>query len=119
MNLNKLVAANIKQKRIDAGIKLVTVANSLGLSVSALSHIENGTVQISLTRIEQISKALNINWQSLLPCNGNLAITSNANPILSNANNGNTTEPDLIRLIVESLQKANSLFEKEIAKPSN
>ena len=60
MSLNKMVARNIKYIRILNSATQEDLANEMNINQSYISAIENGSKAISLNRLEQIAKILNI-----------------------------------------------------------
>jgi transcriptional regulator with XRE-family HTH domain len=61
MALSKIVGRNIKYIRETKGIKQVNLANTLELSPQTLSYMENGKSEITIRKLEQIAKALEVN----------------------------------------------------------
>jgi transcriptional regulator with XRE-family HTH domain len=53
-----LIGARIRQERKQKGLTLQEVSEKAGLSVSYLSQIENGRVNINISSLENISKVL-------------------------------------------------------------
>ncbi len=60
------VGSNIRQLRLDKGKGQTEVAKALGISVAALSKIENGQTDINLSRLIQIAKYFEVSVTSIL-----------------------------------------------------
>jgi len=70
------VGSNIRQLRLDMGKGQTEVANSLGISVAALSKIENGQTDINLSRLIQIAKYFEVSIASVLSKDAPVAVQS-------------------------------------------
>lgn len=79
-NANKQIGINIKRWREFKEIKQEELAKKLKITAAALSHIENGKTDVSISRIEQIAEMLQINFSLLL---------SNPQQIINNSSNSN------------------------------
>lgn len=66
MKLNKIVARNIRCIRILNSITQEDLANQMNINQSYISAIESGNKTISLNRIEEIAKILNVSPYILL-----------------------------------------------------
>jgi len=66
MNLNTVVAINIRYIRILNSITQEELANAMNINQSHISAIENGNKIISLKRIEEIAKILKVEPYVLL-----------------------------------------------------
>lgn len=60
------VGSNIRQLRLDLGKGQTEVAKALGISVAALSKIENGQTDINLSRLIQIAKYFEVSIASVI-----------------------------------------------------
>ena len=60
------IGQSIKKWREFKNIKQETLALELSISKAALSHIENGKTDVTITRIKQIADVLEINLLQLL-----------------------------------------------------
>lgn len=67
MDLNELTAAKIKELRKELGISAEAMATDLGMSKTAFSQLENGKVDITLKRVEAISKVYNFPVAAIIP----------------------------------------------------
>ncbi len=114
MNINQITASKIKEVRSRIGYTAEAMANSLGISRTAYSQLENGHTEITLTRIEAIAEICAVPMSELIPnINSNYQVSNGSgdNYNTSNTVNNNffdNTE-DKLKSIVESLQ--NSLDE--------
>ncbi len=72
-NINKEIGARIKLARINSNLSQDSIAEDLGISVSAYSNMERGAVDITIKRIVQVSEILKLNWIYFLgiPANNN------------------------------------------------
>jgi transcriptional regulator with XRE-family HTH domain len=66
MKIKELIGRNIRRHREMAEMKQEVLANTLGISASALSQIETGKTDVSVERIEQIAEALNKSFFELI-----------------------------------------------------
>lgn len=60
------VGANLKKLRLDKGSGQTEVARGLGISVAALSKIENGLTDLNLSRLAQIAAYFQVSMSSIL-----------------------------------------------------
>lgn len=60
------VGSNIRQLRLEKGKGQTEVAKALGISVAALSKIENGQTDINLSRLIQMAKYFGVSVASVL-----------------------------------------------------
>lgn len=60
MDLKHLVGRNIQRRREFIGIKQETLARLLGISSAAVSQIENGHSDVSLSRLAQVAEVLQV-----------------------------------------------------------
>lgn len=67
MNINDLTASKIKEMRRKLGFTAESVAQDLGISKTAYSQLENGHVEITLTKIEAIAHLWAISLSELIP----------------------------------------------------
>lgn len=67
MNLNNLIASNIKDVRLENGFSCEFVANQLGISKGAYSNMENGKVEITVARLENVAAIFNVPMEKLIP----------------------------------------------------
>ncbi len=62
----KAVGNRIREARINSGLTQEALSNSIDVSVSHISGIENGSVNFSLPTLIAIANALNVTTDSLL-----------------------------------------------------
>lgn len=55
-----MIGGNIRQWRLLKGIKQSQLASQLGITTAALSNIENDKTNISIVRMEEISRQLQV-----------------------------------------------------------
>lgn len=73
------VGSNIRQLRLDKGKGQTEVAKALGISVAALSKIENGQTDINLSRLIQIVKYFEVSLTAVLSKDAPVAIQPSQN----------------------------------------
>ena len=78
--INQEIGNRIKLARISKNLSQDSVAEDLGISVSAYSNMERGAVDITVSRIIQVADILQINWISLLGLSQN-STQQNMTPI--------------------------------------
>ena len=61
------VCENIKQKRIQLGVKQIELASEIGVDDSSLRRIESGRTSPTLKTLYRIALAMKIDIQELLP----------------------------------------------------
>ncbi|PVD52152.1 hypothetical protein DC498_10500 [Terrimonas sp.] len=75
MNLTAAIGKSIRHYRLLKSIKLETLAKQIEVSKATMSQIENGQVEITISRIEKIAKALEVEYTTLITVkNGNIKI---------------------------------------------
>lgn len=65
-DINKTIGERIKIARISRNLSQDSIAEDLGISVSAYSNMERGVVDITVNRIMKVSEILKIKWAFLL-----------------------------------------------------
>jgi transcriptional regulator with XRE-family HTH domain len=60
MDINKIAAVRIKELRISQGITAKSVASELDIAISNYSKLENGKVEITLSKLQSLSKIFKI-----------------------------------------------------------
>lgn len=63
--MNKVLGNNIRRIRLFKDVNTVTVAEKMGLSISAYTKIERGETHIDLKRLEVIARILDVNVNSI------------------------------------------------------
>ncbi len=115
MNINQLTASRIKDLRSKNGLTAEAVAQSLNISRSAYSQMENGHVEITLSRIELLAQIFNVPIEEIIPSSttnhqtytgNNASINGN-----NNANNSNTfnnffaQNEEIIELLTQKIRE--------------
>lgn len=59
MNISQLIAAKVKEKRIEQGISRMKLANKVGITSRTIQNIENGS-PCSVNTIQLLFDVLNI-----------------------------------------------------------
>lgn len=89
MNTNELTASRIKDLRAKKGLTVEAVADGLEISKSAYSQMENGHVEITLTRIELLAKYFNVPIEEIIESSTTNHQTFTGNNGGTNGNNNN------------------------------
>ncbi len=113
MDLNKLSAARIKEIRMGLGLTAESVANELGIAKANYSRLENGKVEISLNRLEALSKIFKLPLQAFFPSNNSqtIQITNGENsPNVQNITNN--SDPTLVEILQNSLKILSDALER-------
>lgn len=66
MNITTVISKNIRLYRQLKGLKLETLADEICISKATMSQIENGHVEITISRIEKIAKVLGVEYNLLV-----------------------------------------------------
>lgn len=69
-SINKQIGGRIKIARISRNLSQDSIAEDLGISVSAYSNMERGVVDITVNRIMKVAEILKIKWLYLLGISG-------------------------------------------------
>lgn len=91
MNLNDLTASRIKEIRQEQGVTAKSIAKQLNISESSYSQFENGHVEITLPRIEAISKILQVSLSEIFPTINNGSHTYNGDNGVNVSNSSSHT----------------------------
>ncbi len=104
MDYNKLSAAKIKEIRLGLGLTSESVANELGIAKANYSRLENGKVDISLNRLEALSKVFKVPLQTFIPAGGTqtIQVTNGDNSPI--AHQITSTDPALVEMLQASLK---------------
>lgn len=105
MDINKITGAKIQEIRSNLGFDAKKLSMESGIDKSTLSKIENGKVDITLVRLEQISNALKQPLHKFITGSGPIQInndTSHSN-INSQINYGDSSIKELLQLLVEKM----------------
>lgn len=89
MNINELTASRIKDLRSKNGFTAEAVAQALDISRSAYSQLENGHVEITLSRIELLAKVFNVPIEEIISSSTTNHQTFTGNNGGTNGNNNN------------------------------
>lgn len=65
-DINKQIGSRIRIARISRNLSQDSIAEDLGISVSAYSNMERGVVDVTVNRIMEVATILKINWSFLL-----------------------------------------------------
>lgn len=65
-NINKQIGNRIRIARISRNLSQDSIAEDLGISVSAYSNMERGVVDVTVNRIIEVAAILKIKWCFLL-----------------------------------------------------
>ncbi len=94
--INKEIGAKIRTFRENKKLSQENVAKELDITTSAFSKIERGITDASISRLESISKILEVNLSQLLPetSANNLYNYGNGSAIISNNTGSINVEQD-------------------------
>lgn len=81
MKAKEIIGRNIQRHREMAELKQDTLAKILRITPSALSQIETGKTDLTVSRIEQIAEALNKSFFELITTPNHVGGIQNALPI--------------------------------------
>lgn len=115
MDLNKLSAARIKEIRMGLGLTAESVANELGIAKANYSRLENGKVEISLNRLEALSKIFKLPLQAFFPSNNSqtIQITNGENSQnIKEQHIINNSDPTLVEILQNSLKILSDALER-------
>lgn len=113
MNLNELTASKIKEIRHQLGYTAEAMAKDLGISKTAYSQMENGRVEITLSRIELIAQVFNISISEIIPSiNNNLQFSDDIEGNLDANNNISTNSDDKLKTLIDELDNFVSHIKK-------
>lgn len=115
MDVNQLTAIKIKQLREEMGLKAENIAHELGISKAAMSQLENGHTEISITRLNKISAILGVPLETFLP-NTSQNIQINKDKSSQNVNyvnqQHNYSDKQAMQLLTDAIQMLKDLQEK-------
>ncbi len=117
MNINELTALKIKEIRKGANISAEAVAANLAISKTAYSQLENGKVEITLSRLEAIAKIFNMPLYSLIhQSNGSQTIQITNGENSQNIQTQNNNDPQLVKSLqssIDALQLSMELLKRK------
>lgn len=110
MNTNQLTANRIKEERIKLNYAQQAVADYLGMDISNYSRLENGKLEITISKLEAIAEFFKIPVVVLIPNGTTSNITIN-NGSYGNNNSStmvhNYSDADIqksLKMVIELLQ---------------
>lgn len=110
MNTNQLTAKRIKEERIKLNYAQQAVADYLGMDISNYSRLENGKLEITISKLEAIAEFFKIPVVVLIPNGTTSNITIN-NGSYGNNNSStmvhNYSDADIqksLKMVIELLQ---------------
>ncbi len=65
-DINKQIGSRVRIARISRNLSQDSIAEDLGISVSAYSNMERGIVDVTVNRIMEVAAILKIKWSFLL-----------------------------------------------------
>lgn len=107
MDKNSLVAAKIKEFRIEKNITQKVIASHLGLSENAYSRIENGITQLTINNLFKLTEVLDVSIEKILEIGSKNSATNNKTFIIGQFNEGTLN----ISLTPQQLSDIKGLFE--------
>gem|GEM_PF-944061 len=110
---NTFIGHNIKKWRMFKGMKQETLASLLGVSKSTVSQTENGKIDITVSRIEEIANHLNINPMQLLS-SPQVQIHDAVNVSIERIySNGDASLEEIISLFKKEVEQKNRQLEEQ------
>ena len=118
--MNTTIGDNIRKIRMLKNIDAKTLADKLGISVSAFTKIERGETQIDLERINRIAETLQVNPDDITSFNPD-RLYQNVEKAHVAANNIDTIEnnnyysipKEILDTLTEQLKTANELIKEQ------
>lgn len=117
-NLSTELGFKFRSLREKLGIKQEDLAVQIGISQATLSKIENGDVEVTLSRIEKLCNALGIDTLEFLATEAKMVTNNvfhNHNQVEANILNGNKVQniyqlnkEDLQEMMMEFFNKVNN-----------
>lgn len=114
MDINKKTASKIKELRTNMGFTSEYVAQELNLAKSNYSQMENGKVEISISRLQALADIFKVPLNALLPVSEKttIQVTNGDNSPINGTQINHFTDPSL----VESIKSAISLLQDSLEK---
>lgn len=121
MDLNKLTAVKIKETRKKLGLTAEAVAQDLGISSGAYSRLENGHIEISMSKLETLAEVMKVHFVDLIPVtSGNNQVSNgsgdnnfNTGPYYNFTRNHFSSKEDTNSYIIETLTNLIKELKKE------
>jgi transcriptional regulator with XRE-family HTH domain len=111
--LNEKFCSRLRIMRLEKELSQENIAEMLGMSAHGYAKIERGETEVTLVRVEQISKMLQVEVGSLLEISNN-SYNNNGNSHFLGSNQG-TVSFQFDKLAMEGLLSKMEKYEKEIA----
>jgi transcriptional regulator with XRE-family HTH domain len=112
MDATKIVGQNIRKYRQEKGLKLETLAKAIRIDKTTMSKIETGQSEITISRIEKIAAALQIDYNLLVSTTiHNINITNSPNSGGINGNN-HINDVNLVGRMLELSERVMELSKK-------
>lgn len=113
MNINQLTAARIKELRSKNGLTAEAVAQGLNITRGAYSQLENGHVEITLTRIELLAQIFNVPFAELIPVSvtNHQTFTDNKGGNYGNVGNNNSNTHTVNNFFANNEESLESVME--------
>lgn len=114
MVYNDLVASKIREARRELRLSAEYVASELGLAKGSYSNLENGKTEITVNKIETLSRILNKPIASFLPNSNSITQISNGegNNINYNYISNYYNDPNLLETIQTTIELLQKTMEK-------
>lgn len=118
--MNTTIGENIRKIRMLKNIDAKTLADKLGISVSAFTKIERGETQVDIERINRIAETLQVNPSDITSFNPDRLYQNvesaqvAVNNIENNENNNYYSIPkEILDTLTEQLKAANELIKEQ------
>jgi transcriptional regulator with XRE-family HTH domain len=108
MNTNQLTAIRIKEERMRLNYSQQAIADHLGMDISNYSRLENGKVEITISKLEAIAEFFKVPMVNFLPNSlyGSINISNGNHSCIGTLIN-NYTDNEMqssLKLVIELLQ---------------
>ena len=113
MEINKKIAAKIKETRMQKGFSADYVASKLKISRTAYSQLENGRVEIPFNRAEAIASIFEVPFTVFIPKAGSSVVINHdqSTGFIGNQINHYTDE-NIVKLLQEAVSVLQRLIDK-------
>lgn len=119
MDFNQLTASKIKEMRLKKGYTIEALAQELGIAKGNYSRMENGKVDITLKRLEALSKILKEPIEGLLSASmGSSIHVQTSNSPINQINQGTQINHYNAPEVIQALQSTVDTLQKVMGKLS-
>lgn len=113
MNVKEIIGQNIQRNREQKGMKQDTLAKLLNITPAALSQLETGKTDPTVTRIEQVDNALEKNFYEIMGSPNQVVSIHNSPNSCWNNSSVVATEPKLVEAVIGLCNRVITLLENQ------